>query len=38
MARLETTDGANAEVKALAVRIRESRTDQIQQMLTLLNS
>jgi uncharacterized protein (DUF305 family) len=38
MARLETTDGVNDEAKALAERIRASRTDQIQQMLTLLNS
>lgn len=38
MARLEKTDGVNAETKAFADRVRESRTDQIKQMLTLLNS
>jgi uncharacterized protein (DUF305 family) len=38
MAHLETTDGVNAETKAFADRIRESRGDQIRQMLTLMNS
>jgi uncharacterized protein (DUF305 family) len=38
MAGLETAGGVNDEAKALAERIRASRTDQIQQMLTLLNS
>ncbi|GAA2493573.1 hypothetical protein Ahu01nite_034330 [Winogradskya humida] len=38
MATLETTDGTNEEAKSLATRIRQSRTDQIQQMLTMLNS
>jgi uncharacterized protein (DUF305 family) len=38
MAQLETTKGANAEAKALAQRIHASRTDQIKQMLTLINS
>ncbi|MCA2218138.1 DUF305 domain-containing protein [Jidongwangia harbinensis] len=37
MAGTETTGGKNAEVKALAQRIRDSRTDQIKQMLNLLN-
>jgi uncharacterized protein (DUF305 family) len=38
MARLETSGGANPEAKAFAERVRESRTDQIQQMLKLLNT
>jgi uncharacterized protein (DUF305 family) len=38
MAHLETTDGVNAEAKAFADRIRESRADQIRQMLTLMNT
>ncbi|AGL21533.1 DUF305 domain-containing protein [Actinoplanes sp. N902-109] len=38
MAALETTDGANPETKAFADRVRESRTDQIQQLLTMLNT
>jgi uncharacterized protein (DUF305 family) len=38
MAQLENTKGKNAEAKAFAVRVRESRTGQIQQMLKLLNS
>jgi uncharacterized protein (DUF305 family) len=38
MAQLETTDGNNPETKAFADRVRESRTDQIQQMLTMLNT
>ena len=37
MAHLETTDGVSAETKAFATRIRESRGDQIRQMLTLMN-
>lgn len=38
MAHLETTDGVNAETKAFADRVRESRADQIRQMLTLMNT
>jgi uncharacterized protein (DUF305 family) len=38
MAALETEKGANAEAKAFAERVRLSRTDQIRQMLQLLNS
>jgi uncharacterized protein (DUF305 family) len=38
MAQLESDKGANAETKALAQRIKASRTDQIQQMLRLMNS
>ncbi|WP_412753707.1 DUF305 domain-containing protein [Krasilnikovia sp. M28-CT-15] len=37
MATKEAADGANAETKEFARRVVESRTDQIQQMLTLLN-
>ena len=37
MAHLETTDGVNTETKAFADRVRESRADQIRQMLTLMN-
>ncbi len=37
MAALETRKGANAEVKAFADRVRLSRTDQIRQMLRLLD-
>ncbi|MEU7903200.1 DUF305 domain-containing protein [Actinoplanes sp. NPDC049118] len=37
MAKMETTQGGNAEAKALAERVRLSRTDQIQQMLKLMN-
>jgi hypothetical protein len=38
MAHLETTQGDNAEAKAFADRVRQSRADQIQQMLQLMNS
>jgi uncharacterized protein (DUF305 family) len=38
MAALEAKKGVNAETKAFAERVRLSRTDQIQQMLQLLNS
>ncbi|GAA2650173.1 DUF305 domain-containing protein [Paractinoplanes durhamensis] len=38
MAHLETTNGANAEAKAFASRVRESRQAEVQQMLTLMNS
>ena len=38
MAQLEKTDGENPETKAFADRVRDSRTDQIKQMLTLINS
>ena len=38
MAHLETTDGVNTETKAFADRVRESRADQIRQMLTLMNT
>jgi uncharacterized protein (DUF305 family) len=37
MAHLETTDGVNEQAKAFAERIRQSRADQIRQMLTLMN-
>jgi len=37
MAHLETTDGVNEQTKAFAERIRQSRADQIRQMLTLMN-
>ena len=37
MAAMERTGGANAEAKAFAERVRASRTDQIRQMLQLLN-
>ncbi|WP_130513010.1 DUF305 domain-containing protein [Krasilnikovia cinnamomea] len=37
MATKEAADGANAETKEFARRVVESRTGQIQQMLTLLN-
>ena len=37
MAQLEATDGVNTEAKAFADRVRESRADQIRQMLTLMN-
>lgn len=36
MARAETADGRNPEVKALAARIEASRAAQIKQMLALL--
>jgi uncharacterized protein (DUF305 family) len=38
MAKLEDSKGINADTKAFAERIRQSRTDQIQQMLRMLNS
>ncbi|MEV4640442.1 DUF305 domain-containing protein [Actinoplanes sp. NPDC049548] len=38
MAQLERKDGVNTEAKAFAERVKESRTDQIKQMLTLMNS
>jgi uncharacterized protein (DUF305 family) len=38
MAQLETRNGVNAETKAFADRVRESRADQIRQMLTLMNT
>ncbi|WP_067509367.1 DUF305 domain-containing protein [Actinoplanes sp. TFC3] len=38
MAQLETSQGDNKETKAFADRVRESRTDQIQQMLTMMNA
>jgi uncharacterized protein (DUF305 family) len=37
MAALEQTKGVNPEVEAFADRVRQSRTDEIQQMLQLLN-
>ncbi|WP_412747140.1 DUF305 domain-containing protein [Krasilnikovia sp. MM14-A1004] len=37
MATKEAADGANARTREFARRVVESRTDQIQQMLTLLN-
>ena len=38
MARTELSKGGNADAKAFAKRVEESRTDQIRQMLGLLNS
>jgi uncharacterized protein (DUF305 family) len=38
MAAMEQKDGANAETRAFAERVKASRTDQIRQMLQLLNS
>jgi uncharacterized protein (DUF305 family) len=38
MAHLETTQGQNQEAKAFAVRVRESRQAEVQQMLKLMNS
>jgi uncharacterized protein (DUF305 family) len=38
MAHLETTNGSNDEVKAFAVRVRDSRQAEVQQMLTMMNS
>jgi uncharacterized protein (DUF305 family) len=38
MAHLETTDGVSTETKAFAERVRQSRADQIRQMLTLMNT
>jgi uncharacterized protein (DUF305 family) len=37
MANMERTGGANEETKAFAERVRQSRTDQIRQLLTMLN-
>lgn len=37
MANMERTGGANTEAKALAERVRQSRTDQVRQLLTMLN-
>jgi uncharacterized protein (DUF305 family) len=37
MAALELKDGVNAEAKAFADRVKASRTDQIRQMLRLMN-
>ncbi|MFG2088043.1 DUF305 domain-containing protein [Spirillospora sp. NPDC048824] len=38
MARMEAGKGGNRDAKAFAKRVQESRTDQIRQMLGLLNS
>jgi uncharacterized protein (DUF305 family) len=38
MANLEAADGVNAEAKAFAERVKLSRTDQIKQMLTMINN
>ncbi|TDC68668.1 DUF305 domain-containing protein [Actinomadura sp. GC306] len=38
MAEEETSKGGDAEAKAFAERVKESRTDQIRQMLGMLNS
>ncbi|OLT10912.1 hypothetical protein BJF79_25350 [Actinomadura sp. CNU-125] len=38
MAQAELKDGTNPDAKAFAERVRESRTDQIRQMLGLLNA
>jgi uncharacterized protein (DUF305 family) len=38
MANLEAADGVNAEAKAFAERVKQSRSDQIKQMLTMINS
>ncbi len=38
MAAMEKSGGANPETKAFAERVKESRTDQIQQMLTIMNA
>jgi uncharacterized protein (DUF305 family) len=37
MANLERTSGSNPDATAFAERVRQSRTDQIQQMLTMLS-
>ena len=37
LAHLETTSGSNAETKAFAGRVRESRQAEVQQMLKLMN-
>ncbi|GIF11323.1 DUF305 domain-containing protein [Actinoplanes teichomyceticus] len=38
MARIELDKGANAQAKQFAERVRQSRGDQVQQMLKLINS
>lgn len=38
MARTELAEGANPDAKAFAQRVRDSRTDQIQQMLGMLGT
>ncbi|MFD0902591.1 DUF305 domain-containing protein [Actinomadura sediminis] len=38
MARTELAEGANPDTKAFAERVRDSRTDQIQQMLGMLGT
>nr|WP_189082030.1 DUF305 domain-containing protein [Mangrovihabitans endophyticus] len=38
MAQMETTGGVNAQAKSFAERVRASRTDQIKQMLTMMNT
>ncbi len=38
MAAMVAADGSNPETKAFAARVKESRTDQIQQMLGLMNA
>jgi uncharacterized protein (DUF305 family) len=38
MAAMEKTGGSNKETKAFAERVKQSRTAQIQQMLTLMNA
>ncbi|MFI5936292.1 DUF305 domain-containing protein [Actinoplanes sp. NPDC051494] len=38
MAQMEAAGGSNKEAKDFATRVKESRTDQIQQMLTMLNT
>jgi uncharacterized protein (DUF305 family) len=38
MAHLESTQGSNQETKAFADRVRQSRADQIKQLLTLMNA
>ncbi|WP_430640955.1 DUF305 domain-containing protein [Couchioplanes caeruleus] len=38
MANLEAADGVNAEAKAFAQRVKLSRTDQIKQMLNMINN
>jgi uncharacterized protein (DUF305 family) len=37
MTKVEETGGANAEAKAFAERVRQSRADQIRQILNMLN-
>ncbi|WP_425440177.1 DUF305 domain-containing protein [Pseudosporangium ferrugineum] len=38
MTQVEKTGGVNAETKAFADRVHDSRTDQIKQMLTMMNA